>query len=424
MVEKKPDNYHVNLWETTTNTNIPGIICLHFEAALKLISNIEISNASITNAKKLDSSMYIVTTNKQIIDTYQYGISCYVLLNASEPTDAQIIEFSIMQNDNNDLINSIVNYKLQNITNTLNTLIDLKIQSLANTNIGIMHWGFNKHSIYPFMVKPPKKPILSLNDIDTILKDNAPVGKSHLVNTSTGVYNEYNTYDEASYASYNTYDAYDATSTWDINHNEESSFNVADLMYVKKNFKKPYTIQSEKTISRYALDTRIAIITVDGDADLVIKDATFTKHAQNNKTIFHINLDVIKHMNGYINIPLKIIYNNHDNHDHHDHHDQIQLEINSNIDNLDQLSHLLENFEEKPITTESPFGSVVLSHPDDLYPHLAVLGDNITCKSSKNFTCTGACMLNNTISSGEHQINMTFKYLNKKLTYSHTINVK
>lgn len=172
-MNKLNDNELVTLWNESKD-QVDNSKNDFFESKyLKLTCYIEIKKGKIINTRKLnDNDKYISFVNKTIEENTIYS---FVIFNMDEnlpPEKSRIEKYCLFSSQHLDIIDNIMEYKMNHIVNIINVAIDTKFDSLFNTHFKTMKCKLDKKQLIDVLIKPsvPHK----IPSISNILEEIVP----------------------------------------------------------------------------------------------------------------------------------------------------------------------------------------------------------------------------------------------------------
>lgn len=154
-MNKLNDNELVTLWNESKD-QVDNSKNDFFESKyLKLTCYIELKKGKIINTRKLnDNDKYISFVNKTIEENTIYS---FVIFNMDEdlpPEKSRIEKYCLFLSDHLDIIDNIIEYKMNHIVNVINVAIDSKFDSLFNTHFKTMKCKLDKKQLIDVLIKP------------------------------------------------------------------------------------------------------------------------------------------------------------------------------------------------------------------------------------------------------------------------------
>jgi hypothetical protein len=157
---KVADNELLPLWKSVNNCmdNSKNDTFTFFY--LQKTNILELKNAVVISSRKLNDSEYIIMSYKNLKeDNFSHIIYSLVIINI-EPTlpieKSRIIKYCTISEDIFDLVNTILNHKVNQMLNLLNRAIDEKFTHLMNNNFNILRYRLGKSEIQNILVKPER----------------------------------------------------------------------------------------------------------------------------------------------------------------------------------------------------------------------------------------------------------------------------
>lgn len=151
---KLNDNELLSIWNESKN-KINNNKNNYFENKfLNLTCYIELKKGKIINTRNIDDDKFISFVYKIIEDT---SIYTFVIFNMSEdlpPEKSRIEKYCLFTCEYLDIIDNIIEYKMNNIVNTLNIAIDKKFESLFNSNFKTFKCKLDKKQLIDVLIKP------------------------------------------------------------------------------------------------------------------------------------------------------------------------------------------------------------------------------------------------------------------------------
>ena len=169
-MEKLPDNSLLETWNNSRLKNINKYNNIFENKYLKLTNCFEIQNSIIIATRKIDDTHFISLVNKQLSqEDLSYSLYSFVIFNTDPdlpPEKSRISKYCIFTTKLFDSIDTIVNFKLNSILNTLNKCIDEKFYSLFNKNFKTVKYKLGNKQLVDILVKPESQyDIPSISDI-------------------------------------------------------------------------------------------------------------------------------------------------------------------------------------------------------------------------------------------------------------------
>lgn len=153
-MNKLNDNELISLWNESKN-QVDNSRNEFFESKyLKLTCYIELKKAKIINTRMLENNKYISFVLKTIEESVIYS---FVIFNMDEelpPEKSRIEKYCLFTCNNLDIIDNIIEYKMNHIVNILNLAIDTKFDSLFNTHFKTMKCKLDKKQLIDVLIKP------------------------------------------------------------------------------------------------------------------------------------------------------------------------------------------------------------------------------------------------------------------------------
>jgi hypothetical protein len=157
---KVMDNELMELWNNSIEKqdNSKNDTFTHF--FLKKTNIIELKNAIVIASRKLSDTEYIIMTYKNLRESsFSYTLYSLVIINIDPelPIEkSRIIKYCTISESTFDIINIIVNHRVNQIVNVLNKAIDDKFEALMNNNFNILRYRLGKSEIHNILVKPDR----------------------------------------------------------------------------------------------------------------------------------------------------------------------------------------------------------------------------------------------------------------------------
>lgn len=154
-MNKLNDNELITLWNESKDQVDNSKNDIFESKYLKLTCYIELKKGKIINTRKLnDNDKYISFVNKTIEENTIYS---FVIFNMDEnlpPEKSRIEKYCLFLSDNLDIIDNIIEYKMNHIVNVINVAIDSKFDSLFNTHFKTMKCKLDKKQLIDVLIKP------------------------------------------------------------------------------------------------------------------------------------------------------------------------------------------------------------------------------------------------------------------------------
>lgn len=151
---KLNDNELLSIWNESKN-KINNNKNNYFENKfLNLTCYMELKKGRIINTRNIDDNKFISFVYKIIEDT---SIYTFVIFNMSEdlpPEKSRIEKYCLFTCEYLDIIDNIIEYKMNNIVNTLNIAIDKKFESLFNSHFKTFKCKLDKKQLIDVLIKP------------------------------------------------------------------------------------------------------------------------------------------------------------------------------------------------------------------------------------------------------------------------------
>jgi hypothetical protein len=157
---KVPDNELLAMWKNVDNQIDNSNNEIFANYYLRKTNILELRNANVVSSRKLNDEEFIIMTHKQIKnETLTHIIYSLVIINIDEnfPLEkSRIIKHCNISEEFFDIVNTILNHKMNQIVNLLNKAIDEKFETLMNNNFNIFRYRIGKSNIQNILVKPDR----------------------------------------------------------------------------------------------------------------------------------------------------------------------------------------------------------------------------------------------------------------------------
>lgn len=157
---KVPDNELLAMWKNVDNQIDNSNNEIFANYYLRKTNILELRNANVVSSRKLNDEEYIIMTHKQIKnETLTHIIYSLVIINIDEnfPLEkSRIIKHCNISEEFFDIVNTILNHKMNQMVNLLNKAIDEKFETLMNNNFNIFRYRIGKSNIQNILVKPDR----------------------------------------------------------------------------------------------------------------------------------------------------------------------------------------------------------------------------------------------------------------------------
>lgn len=153
-MSKLNDNELLSVWNESKNKVDNSKNDFFEKKFLKLTCFMEIKKSKIINTRLLNDIKYISFVYKIIEENSIYS---FVIFNMDEdlpPEKSRIEKYCLFTSDKLDIIDNIIEYKMNNIVNMLNIAIDKKFDSLFNIHFKTMKCKLDKKQLIDVLIKP------------------------------------------------------------------------------------------------------------------------------------------------------------------------------------------------------------------------------------------------------------------------------
>ena len=172
-MNKLNDNELISVWNESKSMIDNSKNSFFEKKYLNLTCYMELKKAKIINTRMLDNEKYISFVLKTIEGNIIYS---FVIFNMDEelpPEKSRIEKYCLFTCNNLDIIDNIIEYKMNHIVNILNLAIDTKFDSLFNTHFKTIKCKLDKKQLIDVLIKPStphKIPSISniIDEIDEI----------------------------------------------------------------------------------------------------------------------------------------------------------------------------------------------------------------------------------------------------------------
>ena len=180
-MEKLNDNVLLETWNNNSNKTTHKYNTLLETKYLKLTNNIDIQNSVVVSTREINSDLLISLVYKRIKEEeYVYPIYSFIMFDISPfipPENSRISKYCIYKSENFDIMETIINYKLNSIMNTINVTIDEKFKSMMNLNFKSIKYKLGNKQLVDILIKPESPEMI-------------PSMSSIILNTSTKITNK------------------------------------------------------------------------------------------------------------------------------------------------------------------------------------------------------------------------------------------
>lgn len=154
-MNKLNDNELLSLWNESKN-KVNNSKNDYFEKKfLNLTCYIEIKKGIIINTRNIiNENKYISLVYKNIEENSIYSFVIFNLDEELPPEKSRIEKYCLFTCQYLDIIDNIIEYKMNNIFNIINLAVDTKFDSLFNSNFKTMKCKLDKKQLIDVLIKP------------------------------------------------------------------------------------------------------------------------------------------------------------------------------------------------------------------------------------------------------------------------------
>ena len=157
-MEMLSDNVLLETWNNNSNKNVQKYNTLLETKYLRLTNNMDLQKGVIVSTREITSDLLISLVYKRIKEEeFVYPIYSFVMFDISAslpPEKSRISKYCIYKSENFDIMETIINYKLNSIMNTINVTIDEKFKSLMNLNFKSIKYKLGNKQLVDILIKP------------------------------------------------------------------------------------------------------------------------------------------------------------------------------------------------------------------------------------------------------------------------------